>query len=151
MKKTFPVSWSQLHNDARQLAERVDHKEWIGIIAITRGGLIPTSIIATELNIRMIDTLCISSYVPVRWEFQRQGNLVILKGEEASNIYGDGKDWLLIDDLVDSGQTARVARDLLPEAYFATLYAKPNGKATVDTFITEVPQDTWVVFPWEAP
>ncbi len=151
MKKTFQVSWSQLHADTRELAQRLNFSEWLGIIAITRGGLIPTSIIATELNIRIIDTLCISSYVPVKWEFERQGNLVVLKGKEASDIIEHGKDWLLIDDLVDTGQTARVARDLLPRAYFATLYAKPDGKAMVDTFLTEVSQDTWVVFPWEAP
>lgn len=148
MKKTFQVSWSQLHSDSRELAQRLNFNEWLGIIAITRGGLIPTSIIATELNIRIIDTLCISSYVPIRWEHERQGNLVILKGA-VGNIE-DGKGWLLIDDLVDTGQTAKVARDLLPRAYFATLYAKPDGISTVDMFITEVPQDTWVVFPWDA-
>lgn len=150
--KKFPVTWGQLHNDTRKLAQRLKFNEWIGIIAITRGGLIPASIIATELNIRIIDTLCISSYVPAKYEFQEKGALVVLKGgEEVSNIIEHGKDWLLIDDLVDSGQTAKLARDLLPRAYFATLYAKPDGKETIDTFITEIPQDTWVVFPWEAP
>ena len=149
MKKTFRVSWGQLHSDTRELAQRLNFNKWLGIIAITRGGLIPTGIIATELNIRIIDTLCISSYIPAKWEFPEQGNLVVLKGIEVSNIE-HGKGWLLIDDLVDTGQTARVARDLLPKAYFATLYAKPNGTSTVDMFITEVPQDTWVVFPWDA-
>lgn len=151
MKKTFPVSWDRLHNDTRVLAQRLNFNKWNGIIAITRGGLIPAAIIATELNIRVIDTLCISSYIPAKYEFQEKGDLTVLKGgEEVSKIIEHGKDWLLIDDLVDSGQTARVARELLPWAYFATLYAKPDGKETVDTFITEIPQDTWVVFPWEA-
>ena len=27
--------------------------------------------------------------------------------------------------------------------------AKPAGKPLVDTFITEVSQDTWILFPWD--
>jgi xanthine phosphoribosyltransferase len=62
---------------------------------------------------------------------------------------GDGEGWLLLDDLVDTGTTARVVRALLPKAHFATVYAKPAGKPMVDTFITEVSQDTWILFPWD--
>ena len=38
---------------------------------------------------------------------------------------------------------------LVPEAHFATVYAKPMGRPLVDTFITEVSQDTWIYFPWD--
>ena len=62
---------------------------------------------------------------------------------------GDGEGWLIVDDLVDTGRTARVVRDLLPKAHFATVYAKPAGRPLVDTFITEVSQDTWIFFPWD--
>lgn len=62
---------------------------------------------------------------------------------------GDGSGFLLIDDLVDTGTTARIVRGLLPKAHFATVYAKPAGRPLVDTFITEVPQDTWILFPWD--
>jgi xanthine phosphoribosyltransferase len=37
----------------------------------------------------------------------------------------------------------------LPKAHFATVYAKPLGRAHVDTFMTEVSQDTWIYFPWD--
>ena len=39
---------------------------------------------------------------------------------------------------------------MLPKAHFATLYSKPAGKPLVDTFITEVSQDTWIPFPWDS-
>jgi len=55
----------------------------------------------------------------------------------------------IVDDLVDTGQTARVVRGILPRAHFATVYAKPMGRPMVDTFITEVSQDTWIYFPWD--
>ena len=56
---------------------------------------------------------------------------------------------LVIDDLVDTGKTARLVRDMVPKAHYATLYAKPAGRPLVDTFITEVSQDTWILFPWD--
>ena len=138
--KTFPISWEQLHRDAKALAWRlVDMKTWKGIIAITRGGLVPASIIARELEIRLVDTVCISSY-----DFKEMGESKILK---PMNI--DDEDWLLVDDLVDTGRTANIVREMLPKAHFATVYAKPEGRPLVDTFITEVSQDTWILFPWD--
>jgi xanthine phosphoribosyltransferase len=139
-QKTYPVSWEQLHRDSKALAWRlVEIKTWQGIVAITRGGLVPASIIARELEIRLVDTICISSY-----DYQQQGQTEVLKSPET-----DGEGWLLIDDLVDTGNTARIVKNLLPKAHFATVYAKPAGRPVVDTFITEVSQDTWILFPWD--
>jgi xanthine phosphoribosyltransferase len=56
---------------------------------------------------------------------------------------------LIVDDLVDTGRTAKLVREMLPKAHFATVYAKPMGRPQVDTFITEVSQDTWIFFPWD--
>ncbi len=139
--KTYPISWEQLHRDAKALAWRlVDIEEWKGIVAITRGGLVPAAVIARELDIHLVDTICISSY-----EWQDQGGVHILKKAQ-----GNGSGWLLIDDLVDTGKTAKTAREMLPQAHFATVYAKPAGRPIVDTFITEVSQDTWILFPWDS-
>jgi xanthine phosphoribosyltransferase len=55
----------------------------------------------------------------------------------------------VIDDLVDSGATAEVVREMFPKALFATVYAKPQGKALTQTFVREFPQDCWLVFPWD--
>jgi adenine/guanine phosphoribosyltransferase-like PRPP-binding protein len=139
-KKTYPISWEQLHRDSKALAWRlVEMQTWTGIVAITRGGLVPASIIARELEIRLVDTVCISSY-----ERRRQGEIKVLKTPDT-----DGGGWLLIDDLVDTGKTAGVVRDMLSKAHFATVYAKPAGRPLVDTFITEVSQETWILFPWD--
>ena len=56
---------------------------------------------------------------------------------------------LVIDDLVDTGRTLEAARTLFPKAHFASVYAKPQGKPLVDSFVTEVSQDTWIYFPWD--
>jgi len=138
--KTFPVTWEELHRNAKALAWRLlESGPFKGIIAVTRGGLVPAAIVARELDIRLIDTVCITSYA----EFD-QGRLTVLK-----TVPGDGTGWLIVDDLVDTGSTARKVRELLPKAHFATIYAKPLGRPLVDSFITEVSQDTWILFPWD--
>jgi xanthine phosphoribosyltransferase len=139
-RKTFPVSWEELHRYAKALAWRlVERGPWKGIVAVTRGGLVPAAVVARELDIRLIDTVCIASY-----DDRMQGELTILKG-----VPGDGQGWLIVDDLVDTGVTAKAVRGLLPMAHFATIYAKPAGRPAVDTFVTEVSQDTWILFPWD--
>ncbi|TPE46606.1 xanthine phosphoribosyltransferase [Amaricoccus solimangrovi] len=149
-EKGFHVSWDQIHRDSRALAWRLDKQgpgeggEWRAIVAITRGGMAPAMIIARELDIRTIDTISIRSY-----EWQKQtGELTVLKAPDAE-LMGDGTGILVIDDLVDSGRTLELARKMYPKAHFATVYAKPHGRAMVDTYITEVSQDTWIFFPWD--
>ena len=107
--RTYPVSWEELHRNAKALAWRLLEKgPFRGIVAITRGGLVPAAIVARELEVRLIDTVCIASY-----DETKQGALQVLK-----SVPGDGDGMLIIDDLVD-------------------------------TFITEVSQDTWINFPWD--
>ncbi len=141
-RRTFPISWEQLHRDSRALAWRLlDMDFFNGIIAVTRGGLVPAAIIARELDIRLVDTVCVASYA---WQ-EQQGEIEMLKG-----VAGDGEGMLIVDDLVDTGRTAKIVRDMLPKAHFATVYAKPAGRPLVDTFVTEVSQDTWILFPWDS-
>jgi xanthine phosphoribosyltransferase len=148
-EKAFHVSWEQFHRDARALAWRLaGHGEWQAIVCVTRGGLVPAAIVARELGIRLVETVCVASY----HEYKTQGGLEILKGVTPDLVAlggGEGASILIIDDLVDTGKTARIVRDILPKAHFATVYAKPMGRPLVDTFITEVSQDTWIYFPWD--
>jgi xanthine phosphoribosyltransferase len=138
----YTVSWDQLHRDSKALAWRLlDKGPWRGIVAITRGGLIPAAIIARELDCRLIESVSIITY-----DEEKRGEPRVAKPPAAA---GNGEGWLILDDLVDTGTTARVIRGLLPKAHFATVYAKPAGKPVVDTFVMEVSQDTWILFPWD--
>ena len=138
----FTVTWDQLHRDARALAWRlIERGPFQGIVAITRGGLIPAAIIARELEVRLIESVCVVTY-----DEEEMGQPRITKPPVAA---GDGTGFLIIDDLVDTGTTARAVRAILPKAHFATVYAKPAGRELVDTYITEVSQNTWILFPWD--
>ncbi len=142
MPRYYTVTWDQLHRDAKALAWRLHELgPWAGIVAITRGGLIPAAIIARELECRLIESVSVATY-----DDENRGEPMVTKPPSAA---GDGTGFLIIDDLVDSGTTAKLVRGLLPKAHLATVYAKPAGKPVVDTFITEVSQDTWILFPWD--
>ena len=145
MEKAFPVSWDQFHRDARALAWRLNGAgPFNAIVTVTRGGLVPAAIVARELDLHLIETICIASY-----DHMQQGELKVLKGVAPDLVQGGGRGVLIVDDLVDTGKTAKVVRELVPRAHLATVYAKPMGRPLVDTFITEVSQDTWIYFPWD--
>ena len=138
----YTVTWDQLHRDAKALAWRLMVLRPLkGLVAVTRGGLIPAAIIARELEVRLIESVSIVTY-----DEENRGEPVVTKTPLAA---GDGEGFLIIDDLVDTGSTARVVRTLLPKAHFACIYAKPAGRKLVDSFVTEVSQDTWILFPWD--
>jgi len=140
----LPIAWELFHRDSRMLAHRVYEKgPFKGLIAVTRGGLIPASILARELDLRLVESLCVVSY-----DDRVQGDPQVIKGVNPE-IVGDGTGWLVVDDLVDSGVTARLVKKLLPGAHLATVYAKPHGQDAVDTYAVPVPQDMWLLFPWD--
>ena len=86
-------------------------------------------------------TFCVLSY-----NQKTKGDIKVLKEASVAN---NGEGWLIVDDLVDTGETIKAIRSSLPNAHYATVYAKPSGREQVDTFITEVSQDTWIYFPWD--
>ena len=148
-EKGFHISWDQIHRDSRALAWRLDgngpdNGSWRGIVAITRGGMAPAMIIARELDVRRVDTISVKSY-----DHQEQSEAVVLKSPNDELMGNGGEGVLVIDDLVDTGKTLDLVRKLYPNAHYATVYAKPAGRDRVETFITEVSQDTWIFFPWD--
>lgn len=147
----YTVTWDQLHRDGRALAWRlIERGPFTGVVAIARGGLIPAAIVARELDIRLVETVSVLTYGGERAvtlvDEQTIGASVVLKPPQAA---GDGSGFLIVDDLVDTGATARTVRSLMPRAHFACIYAKPAARDAVDTFVTEVSQDTWIFFPWD--
>jgi len=141
--KIHVTSWHEMHREATDLANEVaSHGPWQGLIAVSRGGLVPAAIVARVLDIHLIETVCIASF-----DGKERGQLEVIKPSPA--VAGKGLGWLLVDDVADSGATAAEARQMLPEAHYASLYVKPAGRPFVDTFLREVDQDVWIDFPWD--
>ncbi|WP_404402463.1 xanthine phosphoribosyltransferase [Idiomarina seosinensis] len=141
--REFFVSWEELHRATKELARRqLPAEQYKGIIAVSRGGLVPTAIIARELNLRTVDCVAVSSYD----HDQQRDQLQTLKDVSATT---DGEGFLVVDDLVDTGNTLKYLRQRLPKAKFITVYAKPAGMALVDDYVADLDQDTWIHFPWD--
>jgi xanthine phosphoribosyltransferase len=138
--KMFYVSWEAFHRATKELARQLLGQNFTAIIAVSRGGLVPAAIIARELNIRVLDSICVASY-----QHDKQGSLSILKDANLP----DSEQLLIVDDLVDTGETAKALRERFPKARFVTVYAKPQGKPLVDHYVTDIEQDTWIQLPWD--
>ncbi len=140
MSEKYVVTWDMLQIHARTMAKRLlPAEQWTGIIAVSRGGLVPAALLARELCIRHVDTVCISSY-----DHDNQRDMQVLKRAE-----GDGEGFIVIDDLVDTGGTAKAIREMYPKAHFITIFAKPAGAPLVDDYVIDIPQDTWIEQPWD--
>ncbi|PTB85470.1 xanthine phosphoribosyltransferase [Pseudidiomarina aestuarii] len=141
--REFFVSWEELHRATKELARRqLPAEQWRGIIAVSRGGLVPAAILARELNVRIVDSVCVSSY-----DHQAQRDDVSLIKDVSATTDGEG--FLVVDDLVDTGNTLKFLRQRLPRAKFVTVYAKPAGMELVDDYVADLEQETWIHFPWD--
>ena len=138
--KELIVTWQDIHRDCYELAKKQKNRTWKKIIGISRGGLVPCAILARELSILHVETICISSY-----NYQKQGELVLIKGLENE----DGSDCLVVDDLVDTGKTTKMIRNMLPKSKLVTVYAKELAKNLVDDYVKDVEQDVWIQLPWD--
>jgi xanthine phosphoribosyltransferase len=136
------ITWHDFERDTRELADQI-HKtgEIRGIVAIARGGLVATAIVASALNVRNVKSIAVTSY-----HGHQQMTAEILGSVDSIK---DGEGWVFVDDLVDTGQTAKLLKKRYPKSRLAVVYAKPEGKGDCDFFVKMMPQDMWLVFPWE--
>lgn len=143
MSEKYVVTWDMFQMHARKLSERLlPASQWKGIIAVSRGGLFPAAVLARELGLRHIETVCIASY----HDHNNQGELQVL---HAAQVPNGGEGFIVVDDLVDTGNTARAIRQMYPNAKFVTVFAKPAGAELVDDYVIDIPQNTWIEQPWD--
>lgn len=142
MSQEHQIDWTHFHADAKTLADKLKTLSDIkGLIAIARGGLCATAIIANQLDIRNVKSVAVSSF-----NGQKQHAAEML-GSVDNILDGDG--WVFIDDLVDTGQTAKLIKRRYPKARLAVVYAKPDGLPHCDVHAVDMAQDQWLTFPWE--
>ena len=137
------LTWAQLHRDVRALAAQlVNAGPFKGIVAVARGGLMPAGVLSRECNIHLVETVCIQSC-------EEQGHAPEARVLKTFS-QDEGLGWLVVDDMAATGRTTALLRAMLPKARIAAVYAKPRGIAHLDYFVVKVPQDAWLLFPWDA-
>ncbi len=135
--ENYFISWDEINHDVAKMAKRLSDNGWEQIIALTEGGLVPAKMLAKDLDIPVIESISVKDRV-----YQR--DLSIL-----TEHFDARPKTLFIDDLVDTGKTARAVKAAFPNAHFVGIYAKKAGMDAVDDYVTEVQADHWIHFPWD--
>jgi len=140
------VSWPEYGNLAEALAEKVrsSGKQFDLVVGIARGGMPVAMVVSDHLGVR-VDFINVKSYTGIG---ARSTPRILSTLTEAVR----GKDILVVDDLVDEGDTLMTVKDYLNQQgprrmESAVLFKKPWSKVEPDFFLQVV--EKWVVFPFE--
>jgi len=139
-------SFDEISAMSRSLASTAKKHNFTNVVGIARGGLIPAAIISYELDIPLL-TIAVSSYnKKEKREFKVIQDFNIDTLDENSNI-------LIVDDICDTGETMGwVSSKLLQariENSIACIFTKPKHTEYLDFYASVVPDNKWIVFPWE--
>lgn len=149
IKKYF-ISWDEFYQDSLLLSQKIKSRfdSVDGILVIARGGLALASVVSYRLAIRNIDVICLSSYDDNAYDSNQFLQLIKSPAYSVDKNIQDGN-WIILDDLVDTGLTCNYMRREFPSAELFTLYTKDRININIDHYVKMFDQDTWLVFPWE--
>ena len=142
------LSWQEIDKITEELLKKIKASEFKPdyLVGITVGGLIPLGMLAKGLDMNTVVTVSAHSY-----EGQERGNLNITY---LPSIDLTGKKVLLIDEIVESGETLKQISQILLDQYKASelktavfVINKDRCKFLPDFHIVETTE--WIVFPWE--
>ena len=146
--KLLHLSWGDVQRLAEEVAERVRGSGFRPdvVVAVSRGGFDPARILCDQLSVRRLASLQIEYYTDVN---RRRGAPEVVF---PLNADVSGLRVLVVDDVSDSGDSLRAAKDHVLgrgalEVRVATLHVKPWSRFRPDYYAEEV--DAWVVYPWE--
>jgi xanthine phosphoribosyltransferase len=130
----------------KKVISEIDMASFKGIVTILNGGMFPAywlrKLLKRDGAECALQTIDVQSYD----DNLQQGEIQIL---QKPDLKEGGKGWVFVDEVSDTGATFEALRKYYPEALFVSLTAKPNGAAKADISILQIPQEQWIVFPWE--
>lgn len=145
------VSWEEIVEWSRGLARIIEESGWRPdvIVAVARGGYVPSRLLCDFLDVT--DLLSVQSQHWVE---------AALKAEKAILRYPykvdlSDKNVLLVDDIVDTGETLILARDFISREWRprslrigALQWISPVAKIKPDYYYLEVKEWVWFQYPW---
>ena len=138
-KLVFPT-YEEMHEKAVKLGHLIKSKNinFDKMVVVSWGGFVPAAVVAYTLGIQDVDIVSIQSYI-----HREAGKAIVHRAPKTEEIV------LVIDDIVDKGGTAKALKEYMPNMHLAVIYAKPRGLPLASTYVEEITQDTWPVFPWD--
>lgn len=145
MQEKYYYSYDEFKKDTQELVNKCRDYEPDVLLGVARGGLTLSHLMAQAFNMRNLYTLNSIHY---------EGDLKL----DTFNIFNipdmsHAKKVLVVDDIVDSGETMReilkVLREKFPQTEFklATIFYKPT--AVIEADYTVKIADKWIDFFWE--
>ncbi len=135
-------SFSKFKGDIDILAQKIWKGKYQHILAISKWWLIPAYFLAKKLGINTVKTICLSSY-----EKKKQWSLIHHTVEGFKEEIINPKNWLIVDDIVDSWKTLQFVRTLFGKKMAcATLFVRPRSPKP-EYFIKE--SNDWIRFFYE--
>jgi len=141
--QTYNYNWEDLKQDSKNLANKIWKRRFKFILAITKWGLIPSYLVANELWIKVVKTICLSSYKNKGLQWPMVHHKINWFMENIENP----KDWLIIDDLSDTWYTLEYIKQEYPSVHTAVLLQKKTGWIKANFFAREV-DNIWIKFPY---
>ena len=126
----------------------------LSLIPVARGGFIPALLLSNLLGVKI-------EYVVHVWSYQR------VRSKRMTTVVGDAglpelserivKGAIFVDDIIDTGETARFLKERYPDAVFVAPFGKLTGvhvvKEELDALLCTIPvvvdDNIWIEFPWE--
>lgn len=140
------ISWSEYGNLTGALAEKVrsSAKTFDLVIGIARGGLPVAMVVSDRLGVK-IDFINVKSYNGIAKRTTPRILSTLTEGIKGENV-------LIVDDLIDHGDTMEMVKQHLNQQgpkllEAAVLFKKPWSKVDPDYYLEVV--DKWIVFPFE--
>ena len=150
--KIIKLTWKQIDNIIENFCKN-NTKKFDYIIAITRGGLVPATMISHALNIRKVFPLQV--YETVSDDVNAKKKTPML-GENVNFSFIKNKKVLIVDDIIGSGATLSYVNDFLKKfnpkemTSFCVIFNKANyhEKYLLPDIIGKTVK-SWIIFPWE--
>ena len=152
-------SWKYIDRACKSLAETLIESSDppVRIVAMSRGGLPPATILANYLDIREIVSVGVRSY-----ESKPDGThhiyepVVYQDAWRSAPGLSNGDTVLVVDDISDKGATFKYVLDKLDSnisratnLITTSIFIKDRTSYIPDYYYKKVPDDQWVEFPWE--
>lgn len=148
------VSWEQVQSMCNDLSVAASADRFDVVLAITRGGLIPATLLCEALELRNILSATVMFYTDTGEQFFGMTEPRFLSFPSADAL--EGRRVLVVDDVWDSGRTAHAVKARVQRAKpalvkVAALHYKPAMNlledSTPDFYCSTT--ENWIVYPWE--
>ncbi len=153
--KFYELTYDKLEEKTEALYNKIEKDNFIPdtILAIARGGWFPARILSDIYSSKDIPVDIVSITTKFYTTIGKTKSRPILLQQLNQSLFDQRI--LIVDDVSDSGTTLKFVKgyaEYMGSRYtkIACPFMKPGTKVVPDYYVEEVPNDTWIIFPYES-